>query len=196
MMRRTIAWFSKPIAGCLLMAIWVSQVQGQRVEIRSGEVVPRDVRDMYDRGLQFLAANQQPDGSWPSNHQGPGVTGMAVMCFLASGEDPNYGVYSSNVRLGLRSMIKAQNRTTGYFGPSMYHHGFAMLALAEAYGMVDDRNLWTDSGGEQRPSIGQSLELAVRGAITSQQSNPHGAWRYNPGGSDADTFGSPRRSNR
>lgn len=171
-----------------LFALFIATpVHAQLVEIRSGEVVPRDVRDMYDRGLQFLISGQRPDGSWPSNHQGPGVTGMAVMCFLASGEDPNFGVYSSNVRRGIRSMIKSQNKTTGYFGPSMYHHGFAMLSLAEAYGMVNDRNLWADSDADSQPNVGQSLELAVRAAITSQQANPHGAWRYNPGGSDADT---------
>ncbi len=35
-------------------------------------------------------------------------------------------------------MITAQNADTGYFGGSMYHHGFAMLGLAEAYGAVDE----------------------------------------------------------
>jgi hypothetical protein len=66
----------------------------------------------------------------------------------------------------------------------MYHHGFAMLALAEAYGAVDERTLWPD---EKAPrSVGQALELAVRTAITSQKSNPTNAWRYSPGARDAD----------
>ena len=64
------------------------------------------------------------------------------MCFLASGEDPNYGIYAGNIRRAIRSMITSQDKTTGYFGNSMYHHGFAMLGLAEAYGAVDDRTLW------------------------------------------------------
>jgi hypothetical protein len=68
----------------------------------------------------------------------------------------------------------------------MYHHGFAMLALAEAYGAVDDRNLWTGNEPNRRP-IGESLELAVRAAITSQKKNPTGAWRYSPTSTDADT---------
>jgi hypothetical protein len=68
----------------------------------------------------------------------------------------------------------------------MYHHGFAMLALAEAYGAVDDRNLWT-AGEANRRTIGEALELAVRAAITSQKKNSFGAWRYSPDSTDADT---------
>ncbi len=174
-----------PATVILLLLLMTSRVAAQVIEIRSGDVVPRDLRDMYDRGLQFLVANQNLDGSWPSNHQGTGVTGLALMCMLASGEDPNFGIYASSVRRAIQSIITQQDKTTGYFGNSMYHHGFATLALAEAYGMVDDRNLWP--APQDQPTIGQSLELAVRSAITSQQSNRHGSWRYNPGGNDADT---------
>jgi hypothetical protein len=108
------------------------------------------------------------------------------MVFLASGEDPNFGVYSSNIRRALRSMISEQNAGTGILGNSMYHHGFAMLALAEAYGTVDDRNLWTGSETNRR-SIGEALQLAVRAAITSQKKNSFGGWRYSPDSNDADT---------
>ena len=82
-------------------------------------------------------------------------------------------------------------------GSSMYHHGFAMLALAEAYGAVDDRDLWPadqSSNGQSpngqpsgRRSIGAALELAVRAAVTSQKKNPQHAWRYSPDATDADT---------
>ena len=70
-------------------------------------------------------------------------------------------------------------------GQSMYHHGFAMLGLAEAYGAVDERNLWPDGKGPR--SIGQALELAVRAAVTSQKKNSLGGWRYSPDANDADT---------
>jgi hypothetical protein len=50
---------------------------------------------------------------------------------------------------------------------------------------VDERNLWPDGKGPR--SIGQALELAVRGALTSQKKNPLGAWRYSPDARDADT---------
>jgi hypothetical protein len=107
------------------------------------------------------------------------------MVFLASGEDPNFGLYSRNVRRAVRSIVAGQDGNTGYFGNSMYHHGFAMLALAEAYGAVDDRSVWPD--GKMPRSIGAALELSVRAAITSQKKNPTGAWRYSPDSTDADT---------
>jgi hypothetical protein len=153
---------------------------------RFGEVVPRDVREMYDRGLQYLASAQTERGDWGGGgEQGPGVTGMALMVFLACGEDPNFGPYSNHVRKAVRSIITSQDATTGIMGMSMYHHGFATLALAEAYGVVDERNLWPDKKGPR--TIGQALELAVRGAVTSQKKNQLGAWRYSPDQSDADT---------
>ena len=156
---------------------------------RTGEVIPRDVREMYDRGLQYLAASQSEKGDWTGTafENGAGPTGLGLLAFLASGEDPNFGLYSSHVRKALRSIITIQNAETGIIGNAMYHHGFAMLALAEAYGAVDERNLWPDPKGPQQRSIGQALELAARAAVTAQKKNPTGAWRYSPGATDADT---------
>jgi hypothetical protein len=176
--------------------------------VQTGEVVPREVRQIYDRGLQFLAATQSPDGTWDGGEPGPdmtqglenaaradgswasggkqgaGVTALALLAFLASGEDANFGIYSGNIRKALRNLISTQDPKTGYIGPSMYHHGFAMLALAESYGAVDERSLWQ---AEKAPrSVGQALELAVRAAITAQKLNPTNAWRYSPGAQDAD----------
>jgi len=160
----------------------------QLPELRHGAAVPKEVRDCYDRALAYLAASQGERGDWPeAGQQGPGITGLCLLALLASGEDPNFGPYSRNVRKALASIIESQDARTGCIGPgNMYHHGFAMLALAEAYGAVDDRNLW-EQGGRDRPSIGQSLELAVRCAITSQDQNPFGGWRYSPNARDADT---------
>jgi hypothetical protein len=180
----------------------------QPPEVQPGDFVPLEVRQIYDRGLQFLAATQSDDGTWDGGEpgpgmkqglenaaqadgswasggkQGPGVTALALLAFLASGEDANFGIYSGHIRKALRSVIGAQDAHTGYIGPSMYHHGFAMLALAEAYGAVDDRTLWPDDKAPR--SVGQALELAVRAAITSQKSNPTNAWRYSPVARDAD----------
>ncbi|WP_205678654.1 squalene--hopene cyclase [Aquisphaera insulae] len=154
---------------------------------RFGEVIPRDVREMYDRGIQFLASSQNDRGEWPggSYEEGPAPVGLGMLVFLASGEDPNFGLYSNHIRRSLRNLITAQDATTGIMGQSMYHHGFATLALAEAYGAVDERNLWPD--GKAPRSVGQALELAVRAAITSQKKNSLGGWRYSPDANDADT---------
>ncbi len=155
-----------------------------------GDVVPRDVRDMVERGLQYLMESQEESGGWrKASDPGSGTTGLALLAFLASGEDPNFGKYSVPIRKALRSIISAQDGETGYIGSSMYHHGFAMLALAEAYGAVDEKDLWNDVsvGPTKKRSLGEALELCVRSAVTSQNANPLGAWRYSPSGRDADT---------
>jgi hypothetical protein len=182
---------SRPAAalGIAFLVSWTSGAAAQPPTPHYGEVIPRDVREMYDRGLQFLASSQSENGDWADGPgaQGPGQTGLAVMAFLASGEDPNFGLYSTQIRRALRSIIASQQAETGFMGNSMYHHGFGMLGLAEAYGAVDERNLWSDSAASGKRSIGQALELAVRAAITSQQKNSFGAWRYSPSANDADT---------
>lgn len=184
--RRTGLWVVGLLLAGLQLAI-AKPASAQDPSIRHGETVPRDVRELYERGLQHLAATQLEAGDWPGYEQGPGTTGMAVMVFLACGEDPNFGIYSTNIRKGLRSIISSQSGSTGFLGSSMYHHGFAMLALAEAYGTVDDRQLWAGIQGSEKRSVGEALELAVRCAVASQKRNSAGGWRYSPDGNDADT---------
>lgn len=186
------------IAGLVLAAGSQYRAVVQTPLVKYGDPVPRDVREIYDAGLRYLLKTQAEDGSWKDGQMGPGVTGMPLMVLLASGEDPNYGPYRVPIRKAIRSMIEAQDSNVGYLcgvqggHDSMYQHGFAMLALAEAYGVVDDRSLWTDPGvraggkGAGR-RIGQALELAVRCAVTSGKQNPTGAWRYGPEAKDADT---------
>lgn len=176
-----------PVCLGVLMLAALRPATAQPPNIRYGEVVPRDVREMYDRGLQYLAKTQTEKGDWTGGQQGPGVTGLCLLVFLASGEDPNFGLYSNHIRRALRNIITSQNESTGYMGDSMYNHGFGMLALAEAYGTVDERALWPAEAGKKQRSIGAALELAVRAAITSQKKNPFGAWRYSPDATDADT---------
>src|SRR5579872_1073910 len=127
-----------------VLALAASTARAQAPNIRYGEVVPRDVREMYERGLQYMANTQTEVGNWTGGDPGPGGTGLGLMVFLASGEDPNFGLYSHHIRRALRNIILSQNAATGFLGQSMYHHGFGMLGLAEAYGAVDERNLWPD----------------------------------------------------
>ena len=159
--------------------------QAQDPSLRFGARVPQEVVTIYDRGLAWLAAQQGPDGDWRDNNRGAGVTGICLMAFLASGEDPNHGKYAKPIRLAVRSILTRQDASSGYYPESMYHHGFAMLALSEAYGVIDERSLW--EGAKPVRSIAHSLELAIRLAGDSQKRNDFGGWRYSPESRDADT---------
>jgi hypothetical protein len=169
----------------LLGVVLIRPAHAQPPNARIGEAVPRDVREIYNKGLQYLVTTQSQAGGWVGGQTGPGVTGLGLMVFLASGEDPNFGKYSGNVKRAVRSLITDQDRNTGFLGSSMYHHGFGMLGLAEVYGAVDDRRVWPD--GKKGRTIGEALELAVRAALTSQKNNTRGAWRYSPTDTEADT---------
>ncbi len=177
----------------IVLLMTTAVVQAQDPQVRFGQDVPKDVELIYERGLEWLATNQQKDGSWSGGDNGPGVTGMCIMAFLASGEDPNYGPFAENIRRAVRSMILGQTESTGFYGgqmghSSMYHHGFAMLGMSEVYGVLDEETLWdATTPADKRISIGKSLELAVRATVTSQKNNQFNAWRYGPEATDADT---------
>ncbi len=154
--------------------------------LRFGGQIPPEVDRIYERGLEWLAKKQAAEGDWQDGQSGSGVDGLCVMAFLASGEDPNFGRWSRPVRLAVRHIILSQDKESGYLPNSMYHHGFATLALAECYGALDESLVWQGSDKPAR-SIAQTLDLAIRCAGTSQKKNRWGGWRYNPDSTDADT---------
>ncbi len=166
----------------LAAAAW-SQDSG----LRFGGQIPPEVDTIYERGLAWLAAHQTETGDWHDGYQGAGVNGICLMAFLAGGDDPNYGRYASNIRRALRAIIEAQDAKTGYLPDSMYNHGFAMLALSEAYGVVDESLLWQGAEGPKKRSIAQALELGIKLAASAQKNNQFGGWRYAPTATDSDT---------
>ena len=54
--------------------------------------------------------------------------------------------------------------------------------LARSYGTLE---VFLAAMREAARGRGEALELAVRGALTSQKKNPHGAWRYSADATDA-----------
>jgi prenyltransferase beta subunit len=150
------------------------------------DMIPQELENAYVKGLKFLVKSQNADGSFGDAKGGgyggygqePGVVGLAVVAMLAHGDDPQVGPYKDAISRGIRFIIsKADTKTGQIKGPmqSMYSHGFATLALAEAYGMVDD------------PAIGPTLQKAVDLILASQKQNPEGAWRYQAEAKDADS---------
>lgn len=159
----------------LLLAVALP-LAAQNLPRRPDDPVPAQVDTMYERGLAFLAKSQNDRGAWDDGMGSePGVVGLCVVAFLAHGEDPNHGTYAKQISKGLDYIIAQQNTTNGYIGNSMYNHGFATLALAEAYGMVDN------------PKLAPALEKAVELILSAQKRNRSEAWRYTPDSTDADT---------
>lgn len=145
----------------------------------------RDSREMVNeradaaivRGLAWLAAQQESDGSFGtvSTYRGNvGVAGLCGMAFLSSGSTPGRGPYGATIDRCLdyvlscaqpSGFISEDHAADRYHGP-MYGHGFATLFLAEAYGTT------------QREDVGEVLRRATRLIIDTQ--NERGGWRYNP----------------
>lgn len=172
-------------AACGVVLLGAPGARAQDPALRFGGAIPPEVETVYERGLAWLASKQNDKGGWQGGNDGAGVDGICLMAFLASGEDPNFGRYAPNIRRAVRSIVRSQDAETGYLPNSMYHHGFAMLALSEAYGTVDEALLW--EGEKPVRPLSQVLDLAIRCAGTAQKNNRWGGWRYMPSSTDADT---------
>jgi len=160
----------------LLTLTLASPLWAQSIDRRQEDPIPAKVETMYTRGLKHLASSQAANGSWAdSSGHYPGVVGLATLAFLAHGEDPNHGPYAKNIQRTIDYLIESQRDDNGYIGTSMYNHGFATLALAESYGVVED------------PRIEKALNKAVELILSAQKRNPKGGWRYGPDSKDADT---------
>ena len=160
----------------LLFLATVLPLAAQDLPRRPDDPIPPQVDAMYERGLAYLAKNQNARGSWDdSMGSEPGVVALCVVAFLAHGEDPNHGAYAKSISKGIDFLLSQQNSTNGYIGNSMYNHGFSTLALAEAYGCVDN------------PKIAPALQKCVELILSAQKRNNSKAWRYTPDSTDADT---------
>jgi len=121
-----------------------------------------------DRGLEWLAANQGPQGNWESNDLG--LVGMGALAFLTAGHSPGRGEYGRVVQRAL-DYIADNSRPSGLLNIShaqrdMYNHGLATFVLGQAHGMATTR--------DQRMSkvLDRALQL-----IANTQSED-GGWDY------------------
>ncbi len=165
------------LASFVLASVMTLAAQAQELFSESVDLAATEVDRIYVKALTYLNRNQLEDGTWPDRPYGgePGVVGLAVVSMLAHGDDPNNGPFSLAINRGLNFILDNQNVKTGYIGRTMYNHGFATLALAEAYGAVENDRL------------GFALTKAIQLITDSQSRNPKGAWRYSPESKDADT---------
>lgn len=159
--------------------LWCGPAMPQKPQARDGiqpaavaELTPQ-AEQAIRRGLQWMAANQNPDGSWGKDHR-VASTSLTLMAFMVQGHFPDQRPpYGHKLSMGLEFLLQQPKaERPGYLGNSMYEHGLATLALSEAWGM------------SQQEAVGSSLKAAV-GVILRSQS-PAGGWRYQPDPNDAD----------
>ncbi len=141
--------------------------------------VTDEVRSAIDRGLEFLVRSQNRDGSWRSG--GPGgayptaMTALAGLALLAAGSTPVEGPYARHVSSAL-TYVLGNARRDGLIAASeelsncMHGHGFAMLFLAECYGM--------EESPRRQAQIRDVLRRAIE--LTARSQSQAGGWLYTP----------------
>ena len=85
-----------------------SSLGGQDLFEQSNDSLVQEIDETYRKGLQFLSANQQETGCWTDSSYGsqPGVIGMAILAFLARGDDPEFGPYRLYVKRAMDFLLK------------------------------------------------------------------------------------------
>ena len=140
------------------------------------EVTPEAARAIT-KALDFIAAQQQRDGSFAANggQHRAAMTGLAGLALLAGGHTPGRGKHARVVEKAIRFLIKLQRADReGCFGDaggrSMHGHGYALHFMAEAYGMTSD------------PELSRELRKSVRDGVrlTCRCQSPEGGWYYQP----------------
>ncbi|RMF78934.1 MAG: hypothetical protein D6744_09630 [Planctomycetota bacterium] len=144
---------------------------------------PPDVRTETERaieaGLRYLASVQNQDGSWRTNGSTgsypTAMTALAGLAMLAHGSTPTEGEYAQNVSSALTYLLKSARRD-GLIAQleeeshCMHGHGFAMLFLAECYGMEEDTR--------RQAQIRLALQRAIE--LTARSQSAAGGWLYTP----------------
>ena len=187
-----------------------------RIQVRSGESVgaeytlyagkprkppasPEEVQQALLKALDWLAANQEKDGSWGRYKQA--YTGLSIMAFV--GAKCVRKDYSVNLKPAIE-FLKSQyipsakypegskdaaGRGGTFSTQEMYQHAIATLALIEALVDLEDETL--------EPMVREAVQLILRAQNTEhkpetlsgpiQTDNRHyGGWRYGPDSTDSD----------
>jgi hypothetical protein len=143
----------------------------QRLEDKGGTP---GCEDAVVRGLQWLKANQNKDGSWGTSYQ-VAMTGLALLAYFGHCETPTSEEFGESSMKGIVYLvslgIKNQGRlsTSGGRIPDSYEHAIGTYALGEAVTFCKEQNL----------GIPFLIEVTQKAAyyILGMQ-NTRGSWDY------------------
>ena len=132
-----------------------------------------DAKKAIDRGLKYLIANQNQDGSWSMQNGDYAIAGtsLGLMAFMVEGHFPGFGEYGDALDRAKEYLLKrSEESPSGAMGVKMYEIGLYTIAMSELWGMTKDP--------EDNKRIQKYLERAVQIILRSQ--SPLGGWRYAP----------------
>jgi squalene cyclase len=142
------------------------------------DVLPTKYRDVVNKGLDWVAKQQQRDGHWDANGgQYPtSMTALAGLALLMEGSTMREGKYSDNIRRAVDWLVERSQRNGLIGNPSnfseaqryMYGHGFSLLFLASVYGEEED--------GDRRKKLEDVLTRGVQ--FTGKAQTQRGGWGY------------------
>jgi len=120
-------------------------------------------------GLQWIARQQNGDGSWSFSNEKAG-TALALMAFLGAGQTHQVGKYKDQVAHGVKFLL-SQQQDDGNLGRGgnnwiMYTHGQGAIALCELFAMTGEESL--------REPAQRAIDFIVKAQYTD------GGWRYDP----------------
>ncbi|MCC7420776.1 MAG: squalene--hopene cyclase [Planctomycetaceae bacterium] len=155
---------SRLIVGALMTAVSCASVAPCRAE-GDWEVTP-EAELAVERGLEWLARSQGPNGNWDSNDLG--LVSMGTLAFLSAGHMPGRGKYGDAVEKSI-NYITRNAKASGLLNIAdgrrdMYNHGLATFVLGQAHGMTHD------------PQIGRVLDRALKLIYNTQCRD--GGWDY------------------
>lgn len=149
--------------------------------------LPPQVDVAVARGLDHLARQQQPDGSFtafdePDPRGAPAA--VAVIAFLSAGQTPLGGKHALVIHNAVEFLLR-QLPDDGYFGRSdgsgMQGQAVMTIALAEVYGCENDPTLRP----QIRPQLEKSLEVILK--TQDRRSDPRaGGWAADGKGGEGD----------
>jgi hypothetical protein len=151
---------------------------------RAADLVP-NLDLSISRALDFLASQQNPDGSFASDGPRIALTGLATMSFLSAGHTPDAGKYGLAVHKSLDFLL-ASLPESAYAGQAdnsrMYGQGIVTLTFAEAAGVDPD----PIRRQKLNAAVAKMTRLILAAQSIHKDQSSTGGWRYDPTSCDSD----------